>query len=290
MRDDFFTLIVDKERAGMRLDTFLAEAVSRRKARRLIENGAVFVNGVRVKVASRFVPLGAKVKAPYDLPPPPPPIDWDACLLYHNKHMAAVNKPYRWPSAPTPYGDRGTLSHALAEHLGREVLVVQRLDTHTTGILLFALSPHGAKSITRDFSEKRVRKTYLAIVPAGELPLGNINLPIGRTLHSADRYMVSEEGKPAVTEVLSCHPLNDAYQLVHLRLHTGRTHQIRVHLSHLGFPVLGDLWYQGSPAERLYLHSHTLDLDSSALGRHAFVAPVPGEWTELFAIPPEFPR
>ncbi|MBU1240436.1 RluA family pseudouridine synthase [Myxococcota bacterium] len=288
MSEDFFTLITTDEQAGMRLDMILSTVISRRKAKKLIDNGAVFVNGSRVKVASRHLPSGTKIKAPYDIPPMPPDIDWDSCILYTGKHIVAVNKPYRWPAAPTPYGDRGTLSHALSLHLGQEVLVVQRLDTHTTGAMLYALSPHGAKSLTQAFTAKQVYKTYLAIVPAGDLPLGLISLPIGQNPHVSERYVVAQGGKPATTEVLSAHPLTDDFQLLSLRLHTGRTHQIRVHLSHLGFPVLGDLWYGGAPAERLFLHSHELKIRSKELGTHEFKALLPTAWSDLFPIPDSF--
>ena len=282
MPQERFSILVTEDQRGLRLDQILATVISRRKAKKLLSYGAVFVDGKRVKVASRNVSPGAKITAPYELPPPPPPINWSETILRTTHHLVMVNKPYRWPAAPTPLGDKGTLSFALGEHLGREVFVVQRLDAHTTGVLVYTLTPMGTKAMTRAFMEKRVHKEYIAIVPGGPLNEGMISLPLSPDPDNKGRIMVDPRGKEALTEVLKVHPLDDAYQLVHLKLHTGRTHQIRVHLSHLGFPVVGDHWYKGEQRNRLFLHSYRLTLSAPLLGDHRITAPLPPYWAEYF--------
>lgn len=275
MGKDLFKIVVTEEMEGRRLDQILALQVSRRKARRLLAAGAVFVDGKRIKVASRRPRAGAVVRAPFDLKRAPPPLKWEQALLFRTPHFAVVQKPTKWPSAPTPYGEKGTLSHELQNHLGCEVFVVQRLDAHTSGLLLFGLSPKGAREITQAFMRREIEKEYVALVERGALPLGMIEAPLAPDTEQAGRYVVAPTGRSARTEILCVEPFSQEFQRVTLRLHTGRTHQIRVHLTHLGFPILGDQWYGGRPARRLFLHSHTLRIKSETLGNHRFVSELP---------------
>lgn len=269
----FHDFVIGPDVDSLRLDKALGaqEGCSRTLARKLIDAGAVFVNGRRVLRQSGPVRPGDHIRAPLALPPLP-----DVDLgepLHRDAHILALNKPVGVPSAPTPLGIRGTLPELARLQLGlpQRPTVVHRLDTDVSGVLVLALDRTGTRRITDWFTGGRARKWYRALVtgapPAAE---GRITEPIGRDPGRAGRMRVDPRGDAARTDYRVLEGAPPGCTALSLRLHTGRTHQLRVHLASVGCPVLGDRWYDGSlvvdgpggkrPVPRLCLHAHRLEV------------------------------
>lgn len=201
-------------------------------------------------------------------------------VLYEDDFLIAVNK----PAGIIVHGDGTgvpTLTDAVRAHLleeGRalaasELQAVQRLDRDTTGIVLFSLGKEVQPALDRMVAERRMAKTYRAVVE-GAVPWTTRTFtgPIGRDRHDARRMRVSRTGKPARTEaeVLERYPARrgrSARTLLLVHLHTGRRHQIRVHLAHAGHPIVGDALY-GRPrsGEPLMLHAWRLEFTHPVTG------------------------
>lgn len=229
----------------------LLPGVSRGEARRRIAAGAVFVDGRCCRVASREVGAGSRLRLLPDgassasVPRP------TLVVLARDPDILAIDKPAGMPSAPTRQGAAGTALDLLqAEE--PSLRLVHRLDAGTSGVLLFARSALAATRLSRAFQEGQVRKEYLALVrgiPTDEE--GRIDLPLRS---GANGSHVDPNGRPAVTNwrFLGRRGEDSLLQLVP---ETGRMHQLRVHLAHLGWPILGDRRYGGPPARRMYLHA-----------------------------------
>lgn len=200
-------------------------------------------------------------------------------VLYEDDWLLAVDK----PAGVIVHGD-GTGARTLTDDVrayiaerhgdaaARELQALQRLDRDTTGIVLFSLSKHTQASFDRLIAARAIKKRYLAIV-CGRTPAAkSMRQPLGRDRHDSRRMRVSRTGKPAHTEAvrLACTQARGgaAYSLLSVDLHTGRKHQIRVHLAHAGFPLVGDALYGGAPS-RAGLMLHAAEL--------AFTHPVTGE-------------
>jgi 23S rRNA-/tRNA-specific pseudouridylate synthase len=216
----------------MRLDQAIALRfdLSRRKARELIAAGRVLVNQRSVRVASREVADDAELRVADELPNVP--------LLRITDDWLAVDKPAGVPTQPPR--DRSAMS--LEEMLRveyREIYLVHRLDTPTSGVVVFARNRAAAARLSALFASRAIRKTYLAMI-AG-------------TIESETRIETPIEGKEALTIV---RPRGG--DLVEAEILTGRTHQIRIHLASIGHPVAGDRRYGGPPAPRLMLHAWKL--------------------------------
>ncbi len=215
----------------MRLDQAVALrfGISRRKARELIAAGRVLVNQRPVRVASREV-ADDELRIAAELPA--------LSMLAVHDDWLAVDKPAGMPTQPPR--DRSAIS--LEEILRveyREIYLVHRLDTPTSGAVVFARNRAAAGRLSGLFASRAIRKTYLAAV-AGTPSAQTIDTPI--------------DGKEAITII---RPREDG--LVEAEILTGRTHQIRIHLASIGHPVLGDRRYGGAPAARLMLHAWKLE-------------------------------
>jgi 23S rRNA pseudouridine1911/1915/1917 synthase len=259
--------------ADDRLDRVLARLLpdtSRGAARRLIADGRVFVDGRRCRVASRPVRAGnvlhvasAAAVADAESSGPPP-------ILHEDAEVLAIDKPTGMASAPTRDGAAGTARDLVTEALRARkrgparLWVVHRLDAATSGVLVFAKTRAAAAALSAAFAEGRVEKEYLARV--GGVPgeaHGTIELAITTT---GRRARVDPGGRRARTdwEVVASDASDANHSgeangtLVRLRPHTGRTHQLRVHLAAIGHPILGDRTYGGLPALRLMLHAERL--------------------------------
>jgi len=135
--------------------------------------------------------------------------------------------------------------------------------------------------LQKQFSDRKTKKTYYAVLDGKpKLETANIDLPIGRNPKKPSMFMVDVNGKSAITkyEIIAS---NDKYSLIKLQPLTGRTHQLRVHMKHLGTPILGDKLY-GKPADRLYLHAYSLEITIPGDNRRVFLAPLPDDLTKLF--------
>lgn len=271
---DFFT--VSPEEAKMRLDKLLCSRFperSRTYFQYLIEQGCILVNGIVLK--KREIPnIDDEIEVCF-LPPPEislEPQDIPLDILFEDEHLIAVNKPAHMVVHPAPGHLKNTLVNALLFHChdlpssdSVRPGIVHRLDKDTSGILLAAKSPQAHAKLVQMFSERRIQKNYLSIC-VGTPKEGLIVAPIKRhPLQRKEMTVCFENGKEAksICKVLG---KNRSLSLVEIQLLTGRTHQIRVHLKHIGTPVLGDAVY-GNPgankrfnAARQLLHAQKLCL------------------------------
>lgn len=213
------------------------------------------------------------------------PADWiDLNVLYEDDFSLVVNKPVGMEVHPSSPGQRGTLAHAVAayyEASGQSCRVrhIHRLDKDTTGPVLYAKNELAHYEYDKAMREKKIERVYVAIAE-GEFAQrkGTIDKPIGQDRHHSTRRRVSETGDPAIThyEVIDRLP---GHTFVRLRLETGRTHQIRVHLSFIGHPLAGDGMYSGT---RRHIHRQALH-GERLIWRH----PISGERLDARAPLPE---
>ena len=234
----------------MRLDQAIAArfpAISRRQARELIAARRILVNDRPVSIASRHTADSDRVVVvDVDLPM--------VEVIASSSEWIAVNKPAGMPVQPP--ADRSQRSmEELLRLQSAEVYLIHRIDTPTSGIVLFATTRPSAARLSQLFATRQMRKTYLAAIDA--------------PLAEATTIDTAIEGKSATTLI---RPAGGG--LVEVEIETGRTHQIRVHLASIGRPVVGDRRYGGSPASRLMLHAWKLE--HATLGE--LIAPPPEEF------------
>lgn len=274
---------------GSRLDVLLSRdgALSRSRAAELIRSGAVAVNGKPERKPSCKPDPGAEIAL--DMPEVRPAAveaqDIPLTVLYQDRHLAVVIKPAGMVVHPAAGNADGTLVNALLYHLdslsgiGGEMRpgIVHRLDKDTSGLLLVAKDDATHAALSRDLSERKMEKHYYAVV-AGVMkaPEGVIDAPIGRSHSDRKKMAVTPDGRPSRTEWRVVRQDGDR-ALLDIHLITGRTHQIRVHMSSIHHPVLGDPIYghKSMPkAPRLMLHAYSLSFTHPATGeRMTFTAP-----------------
>ena len=249
--------IVPPEEHRKRLDQVLAvlePSQSRTRWKALVEAGKVRVNGLVVMRPSHEVRAGDVIQ--WEIPPPAPsdlvPENIPINILYEDPYLLAVDKPAGMVVHPAAGHERGTLVNALLFHrpelsgVGgeRRPGIVHRLDRDTSGVLLIAKTDPTHRALSEMFKQRQIRKEYLALVfGAPEPPVGKIETLIGRSpSHRKKMSARVIKGRIASTSyrVLST---NDLLSLLCVEIQTGRTHQIRVHMAHLGHPVVGDLVY-----------------------------------------------
>ncbi|WP_102271984.1 RluA family pseudouridine synthase [Cytobacillus massiliigabonensis] len=187
-------------------------------------------------------------------------------VLYEDEHMMVFNKPANMDTHPNSPEQTNTLANAAAFYLQakgeqRKIKHVHRLDRDTTGAILFAKHSLAGTILDKMLEERSIKRTYAALVHGRiNKKKGTIQEPIGRDRHHPTRRRVSASGLPAIThyELLEYSLMQD-FSLIHCQLDTGRTHQIRVHLSSIGHPIVGDQLYGGEPLfERQALHARKL--------------------------------
>jgi 23S rRNA pseudouridine1911/1915/1917 synthase len=308
-------LTVDDDRAGERLDRYLADAVpglSRSQAQRLIDDGHVRVEGRQAK-ANLALKAGDVIHVTLPEPTPATAIAEDIPLpvLYEDPDIVVVDKPAGMVVHPAAGHSSGTLVNALLHHVddlsgvGGELRpgIVHRLDKGTSGVMVVAKHDTAHEALAAQFHDRLVEKEYVALV-WGVVQAGRrIDLPIGR--HPGDRKKMSaraRRARSAVTRITKADHLRGV-TLCQVAIHTGRTHQIRVHLSAIGHPVVGDATYGGvkprvaqdlRPVLRLdrpFLHAARLAFAHPTDGRAmSFEAPLPddlqGVLDELRALQP----
>jgi len=291
--------VVPPEAAGQRLDVWLESRIpelSRSRIQGLIRNQQVTRDGHAVKPHQK-VTTGMTVEV---LIPPTRPANLAAeaiplNVLYEDTHMIVINKPAGRVVHPAAGHASGTLVNALLHHcpdiegIGgeRRPGIVHRLDKDTSGVLVVAKNDHAMLEIQAQFKDRRVHKVYLAVVRGVPVkPEGRIEKNIARSTHDRKKMAVSATaGRLAVTRYRVVEALGSA-SLVRVVIETGRTHQIRVHMAHIGHPVAGDRVYgrKQAPLEapRQMLHAAELTLDHPADHRRmTFTAPLPDDMSAL---------
>ena len=276
---------------AVRLDAFLAGAVAdltRSRAARLIRDGQVTVNGQPAVPARRLQPgdivQGALPQVVEELTPDPGPLS----RLLATDDFIAIDKPAGLVMHPGAGTGAATLAHRLLAHYPELVAVghprrpgiVHRLDKDTSGVVLIARNPATYTHLTRAFERREVHKHYLLIARGTpDPPRGRIDAPIGRHPTHRTRMAVARRGRPAVTDYRVLDQVGGA-SLVEASPTTGRTHQIRVHMSAIGHPILGDETYGGpaSGIERVMLHAWTLRFDDASGGHRLAASPPPEDF------------
>ena len=271
-----WTFTVDPDDAELRLDQLIAKRteLSRRAAREALKLGGVQVDRKRVKVAGKLVKPGIEIRVAFDpdLPPvPTTPIP----VVFEDAWLVAVDKPAGIATQGTWASDRHDLLALLkTQRPDLKLFLHHRLDQGTSGLLVLAKDAKANKGLAEAFAGRELEKLYLMRITA-PLEACTLEEPIGRVRGAnpgrfgcsgdlIDPKSARTDFRPATAEeTLGLVP---GYWIV-ARIHTGRTHQIRVHLTHLGRPVLGDSLYGGTSSDRLWLHAWRLGLKHPVTGQ-----------------------
>lgn len=291
---------VKPEEEGERIDRLLSVmewAPSRAYIQKLLKNGKVFVNGSPVKASYRLAPgdeiiVEENEPAPAGVKAQPLPLD----ILYEDEDLVVIDKPRGMVVHPAPGNRENTLVNALLAHC-RELSgiggvarpgIVHRLDKDTSGVLVAAKNDFTHLALARQFQQRTMTKKYLALVHGRvSLPEGEINAPIGRHPVHRKKMAVLPNGKPAVTRYRLLEYAGSC-SFLEITLETGRTHQIRVHMQHIGHPLVGDGLYgrkrEQSPLAGQALHAAVLGFVHPRTGHYQeFTAPLPPEMEETIA-------
>jgi 23S rRNA pseudouridine1911/1915/1917 synthase len=312
--------------AGLRLDAYLAKAlpdISRARVQTLIENGQVTVDGIATKAKTKL--KGGEAIEIAGEPQPAPlraePEDIPLTVVYEDDDLAVIDKPAGMTvhaGAGGPEANRGTLVNALLYRFGHRLSgsdatgeatirpgIVHRLDKETSGLILVAKNDSTHRKLAEMFAEHRLRKVYIALVHGNiATDEGTIDLAISRDLNRRTRMTTRRGANPTSRDALSHYRVLERltgpfgkFTLVEVRIETGRTHQIRVHMQALGHPVVGDTLY-GAPRaikpvatasvqqeivpDRNFLHAAELDFKHPRTGKLLELrSPLPAELTAL---------
>jgi 23S rRNA pseudouridine1911/1915/1917 synthase len=270
-----WTFTVDPEDAELRLDQLIAKRteLSRRSAREALKLGGVQVDRKRVKVAGKLVKPGTEIRVAYDPDLPPVPTTLIP-VVFEDAWILAVDKPAGIATQGTWASDRHDLLALLkTQRPELKLFLHHRLDQGTSGLLVLAKDARANKGLAAAFAGRDLEKLYLARI-SEPLEACTVEAPIGR-LRGADPGRFGCAGdlmdpksartdfRPATAEEVE--GLVPGHWIV-ARIHTGRTHQIRVHLGHLGHTILGDGLYGGPASDRLWLHAWRLGLKHPVTG------------------------
>ena len=282
------------QESNNRIDKFVTENtdLTRSTVQRMIENENILVNGKKTKVAYK-VQIGDVIKViPEEvqdshLEAEDIPLD----IIYEDKDILVINKQKGLVVHPGNGNPNGTLVNAILAHCKGELSgiggearpgIVHRIDKDTSGLLIIAKNDKAHQIVSEQIKEHKVKKTYRALV-RGVIKenTGTIDMPIARSKNDRTKMAVDKDGKNAITHFKVLERFQD-YTYIEVNIETGRTHQIRVHMSKIGFPIVGDGTYSNGKnpfgVEGQMLHSYKLE----------FVHPITGKNMELTAKLPEY--
>lgn len=280
--------MIETNATKQRLDTWLAvtyPSVSRSTWQKHIKAGRVMINNaVDYSPKTEVTPTDTITT---QLPSEPDFSNQTLPIIYQDNDVIVINKP------------AGILTHAkgaltdeftVADFFKRYTTyglttnrpgIVHRLDRDTSGVLIGARTPEAAQWLQKQFSQRKVKKTYIAVTQnTPKQAEAIIELPIERNPKTPSTFRAGTNGKPAITHYFVI-ASNGPYGLIKLQPVTGRTHQLRVHLKHLGTPIVGDRVY-GASSDRLYLHAYQLEITLPNCQRTVFTAPIPAEFKAKF--------
>ena len=280
---------IDSELHGHRIEYVLEKElkISSSLIKRLKrEEGGVMLNGVRTRVITKVcdgdvLTVNIKGKDAKNIVPAEIPLN----ILYEDEDVLVVNKPGNMPVHPSGLHKSDTLANAVVYYLKSRaaIHIITRLDRETSGVVLIAKNPRAAALLTEDMENGEIKKEYIAIVNGTPNPFeGTISAPIRKKAERGIARCVSDDGKESVTlyEVMG---KADKLSVVKLIPITGRTHQLRVHMSYIGNPIYGDSMYGASQkGERVRLHCHRLNFLNPVTGKEVFVtAKIPDDFNGL---------
>ena len=276
--------VIVEDSENMRLDAYLAQKctdLSRSMVQKLIEDGEVLVNNSKKKISYKVqngdvIEINVPEAKEVDLKPENIPID----VVYQDDDIIVVNKPKGLVVHPANGNPDGTLVNAIMaickdslSGIGGELRpgIVHRLDKDTSGLLIVAKNDKAHINMSNQIKNREVKKIYIALVKGiiGE-DEATINMPIGRSTKDRKKMAVRKDGKEAIThfKVLKRY---DKYTLLEIKIDTGRTHQIRVHMAEIGHPVVGDMVYSTGKnefgVEGQMLHAKSLDFKHPITGK-----------------------
>lgn len=291
-------IIVDEDTTKKRIDAYLSEKeeYSRMAIQRLINDGKIIVNGKKIK-ASYKVQNGDKIKIEEEKPKE---IELKAQnipleVLYEDNDIIVVNKPKGMVVHPANGNPDGTLVNAIMaickdslSGIGGEIRpgIVHRLDKNTSGAIIIAKNDKAHIALSNQLKNHEIKKTYFALV-RGIVKESNatINMPIARSKNDRKKMAVDKNGKEAITHFKVLERFDDC-TLLEVNIETGRTHQIRVHLSHIGYPIIGDDVYSNGKnrwnVKGQCLHAKSLDFKHPITGKQIHIeAPLPKYFTDI---------
>ena len=292
-------VIVNENDKGKRLDIYIAEnfnELSRTMIKKLIESNNVLVNDKSEKVSYK---VQANDNISIDIPEAKEtklkaqeiPLD----IIYEDSDIIVINKPKGMVVHPANGNPDGTLVNAILSicknslsGIGGELRpgIVHRLDKDTSGLIIVAKNDKAHINMSEQIKERNVKKTYIALV-RGNVPEeeATINMPIGRSTKDRKKMAVTKNGKQAIThfKVLKRY---SKYTLLEIKIETGRTHQIRVHMAEIGYPVVGDAVYSNGKnefgIEGQMLHAYKLEFMHPITNKHMeLTAPLPQYFEEI---------
>lgn len=292
-------IIVEEKDVGKRLDSYITEKyseLSRTMIKKIIETNNILVNEKKQKVSYKVqandeicinVPKAKETK----LEAENIPIE----IIYEDNDIIVVNKPKGLVVHPANGNPDGTLVNAILaicknslSGIGGEIRpgIVHRLDKDTSGIIIVAKNDIAHINISNQIKERKVKKTYIALVRGNVLEEeATINMPIGRSTRDRKKMAVNKDGKPAIThfKVLKRY---GKYTLLEVKIETGRTHQIRVHMAEIGYPIVGDAVYSNGKnefgVEGQMLHAYKLEFEHPTTKKHMeLIAPLPQYFKEI---------
>lgn len=284
------TTTVSEEHAGRRLDSFTTEHLSRfsrSSVQALCDEGMVLVNNKPAKPSYKLR-SGDNVTVKYDAHNQTIP-SIDLLIIYEDADCIVINKPAGiLTHSKGVFNPEATVASFIRPRLedltGERAGIVHRLDRATSGIIICAKNPEALGWLQKQFSQRKAKKIYLAVVNGIPKPQeAIIDMPIERNPRKPQTFRTSKSGKKALTNYKILQT-SSSHSLLELRPQTGRTHQLRVHLRRLGYPIVGDIIYGGLPYSRLLLHSASLEVTLPNRLRKIFEASIPSEFKEIMEL------